>query len=294
MLTVSELKQVLKAHRLRLTAQRGQHYLVDPHVIRRLIACCEPLEGQTVVEIGAGLGALTEALAERAARVIAVEIDAGISSLLAERMARWKSVAVAHEDILAFSWERAAQAVVVGAIPYHITSHILASLCEHRRTIRRAILIIQEEVADRLLAQPGTKAYGRLSLLVQYGWETAKLVSVPRHAFSPRPAVDSCCLRLTPRAREAVAVQDETLLFALIRAAFSQRRKTLVNCLAGFRVRPLKAVARAERSPGLSKEEAEAIVRQLGLSPSVRGERLSLHQFAALADRLARGAGNGG
>ena len=274
MLAVSELKTLLRSNGLRLTKRLGQHHLIDARVIGRVVERCELSRGDTVVEIGAGLGALTEPLAERAGRVIAVEIDRRIASLLAERMSARKNVSVVCEDILDFSWDRLEGVVVIGAIPYHITSPILVWLSEARRAIRKAVLILQQEVAQRLAAAPGTKAYGRLSVLGQYGWEIAPLFLVPRSAFFPQPDVDSSCLQLTSRVRSPVTVRDEARFFEVVKAAFAQRRKTLVNCLS---VAP---------ALGVSRTRAEDAVSALDLPRAVRGEALSLEQFAALATLL--------
>ena len=276
MLTVAELKSLLRTHGVRLTKRLGQHHLIDARVIDRVVERCHLSRGETVVEIGAGLGALTEPLAERAGRVIAVEVDRRIASLLAARMRAHRNVSVVCEDILEFSWERLEDVVVIGAIPYHITSAILLSLSEARRAIRKAALILQQEVAQRLAAEPGTKAYGRLSVLGQYGWEITPLFSISRSAFFPQPDVDSSCLQFMSRARAPVAVRDESRFFEVVKAAFSQRRKTLVNCLS------------AAPALGVSRTRAEAAVKQLDLPSTIRGEALSLEQFAALADSLER------
>lgn len=274
MLSAAELKTLLRTHGLRLTKRLGQHHLIDAHVIRRIAERSQLSPRDTVVEIGAGLGALTEALAVRAGRVIAVEVDRGICGLLAERMRAHPNVSVVRADILEFDWARVSGAAVIGAIPYHITSPIIVSLCEARRRIRTAVLVIQEEVAERLLAKPGTKAYGRLTVLAQYGWEIDSLFPVPRSAFFPQPAVDSRCLRLCSLARPAVAVRDEPWFFAIVKAAFAQRRKTLVNCLS------------QERGLGLAKEQLMAALRKFGWPLAIRGETLSLAQFAPLANEL--------
>jgi len=274
MLTVSELKAVLRTHRLRLTKRLGQHHLIDPRIIRRLVESCGLSLDDTVVEIGAGLGALTDSLAERAGRVLAVELDAGIAELLAERMRDHANVRVLCEDILSFAWERTPGAVVVGAIPYSITSPLLVSLCEQRARISAAWLLLQREVAQRLVAGPGTKAYGRLSVLCQFSWKVSELLRVPRQAFFPQPKVDSTWVRFAPRTRGPIMVENESLFFALVKAAFSHRRKTLGNCL--------------ESSGLLSRTEAAAWLARRRLPAGIRGERLSLTQFADLANELSR------
>ena len=275
MLTAPQLKTLLREHQLRLTKRLGQHHLVDAAAIRRIIEACQLSPDETVVEIGAGLGALTEPLAAQAGRVIAVEIDRRIAALLNDRMRSLPNVEIRHGDILEFPWAEAAGATVVGAIPYHITSPIIVALSEQRGALRQAVLVLQDEVAARLLAAPGTKAYGRLSVLAQYAWELSSRFTVPRSAFFPQPDVDSRCIRLLPRTKPAVQVQDEALFFDLVKRAFAHRRKTLVNCLSD--------------PGGVSRAQAEAAIRALGWPASIRGEALSLEQFAQLAKILAGG-----
>lgn len=282
MLTAAELKSLLRLHQLRLTKRLGQNHLVDARSIGRIIERCALSRADTVVEIGAGLGALTEPLAERVGQVIALEVDRAIGALLRERMQRWPNVTVRCEDALKFPWASMREVTVIGAIPYHITSAIFVSLCEARQAIRKAVLIVQEEVGERLLAAPATKAYGRLSVLGQYCWSIRKLLDVSRHAFYPQPAVDSVCLEFARRSGAAVRVGNEAMFFAVVKAAFSQRRKTLANCLCG------------RGGVGLARPAAEALISQAGLSPGVRGEQLSIEQFAALARALgSRASGPG-
>ncbi len=276
MLTARALKSLLREHDLRLTKRLGQHYLVDARIVRQVVEACELSEKDRVIEIGAGLGALTEPLAQRAARVLAIEVDRGVCQVLQPRLAAWPNVQVVCQDALQWDWARAESCVVVGAIPYSITSPLLVSLCEHRSVIQRAILIVQREVADRLLAAPGTKAYGRLSVLGQYFWQIAPVMTVRRHAFFPQPSVDSTCLKLLPREIPAGAVQDEQLLFSVVKAAFAHRRKSLVNCLMDV------------HGLALERSQAEQGVRALGLPLTIRGEALSIQQFTLLADALRR------
>jgi len=276
MLTAVELKTLLRQHGLRLNKRLGQHHLVDAQVLWRFIERSQFAAGETVVEIGAGLGALTETLAQRVGRVIALEVDQRFCALLATRMAAASHVEVRCQDVLAFSWASVENVTVVGAIPYHITSPIIVSLCDARHAIRRVILIMQQEVAQRLLAAPGTKTYGRLSVLGQYGWQITQLFDVPRSAFFPQPVVDSCCVQLLARDRPPVAVEDETFFFDVVKAAFSQRRKTLVNCLSH------------EPLIDLPRKALETILQPLDIPTTIRGERLSLEQFAKLANALWR------
>jgi 16S rRNA (adenine1518-N6/adenine1519-N6)-dimethyltransferase len=308
MLTPTQLKTLLGSHGLRLTKRLGQHHLVDARVIERLLAKAALSPDDTVVEIGPGLGALTEPLAQRVRRVIAVEIDRGIAALLSERMRPHPNVEVICGDILTFAWPHGEPLTVIGAIPYHITSPILVSLCEQRRFITQAVLILQEELAQRLLAKPGTRAWGRLSVLVQYGWQLTSLCRVPSGAFFPRPRVDSRCVRLIPRPppsgmavdpstpparlaspNEAAGVaQDsatqaslceagraglhESQLFELTRRAFAHRRKTVVNCLS--------------EAGTISRQEVEAALGAIGVPVAVRAQALSIERLIALANHL--------
>lgn len=274
MLTVPALKALLQANGLQLRKALGQHYLTDRACLSRIIRACDVQAGETVIELGAGLGALTDDLAERAAQVVAVELDPHISELLRGRMVSRPNVQVVRGDLLALDWGQWRDVVVIGAIPYQVTTPLLAALSEVRQRVRRVVLVIQAEVADRLMAKPGTKAYGRLTVLGQYGWVIERMLEVPRGAFFPQPRVDSTCIRLLPRPAPAVSVLNETAFFALVKAAFGQRRKTLINSLLGD-----------QRSWG-SRQELERALGQIGLGLAVRGETLSLEQFAALASRL--------
>ena len=274
--TPTALRELLRAHRLRLTKRLGQNFLVDARTAARLLEDCHLTPRDTVVEIGAGLGALTERLAEAAGRVIAVEVDRKIGGLLTERLADRPNVEVAAQDILTFPWARYPGSKVVGMIPYRITSPILVSLCEHAADVRGAWLGMQREVAQRLAASCGTKAYGRLTILVQCRFDVEELRRIPRSVFFPQPNVDSSWVQLIPKRPPAVPAEDERMFFAVVQAAFAQRRKTLLNCL--------------ERAEGLrlTKTGAAEALQRAGLPARVRGEALSLAQFAALSRAIAQ------
>lgn len=271
MLTASELKTLLSRHGLRLTKRLGQNHLIDANTIQRLVDRCQFSSTETVLEIGAGLGALTEPIAGKVKQVIAVEIDRGIAKLLSQHLAGLSNVQIRCEDILQTGWKGLGRVSVVGAIPYHITSPILVALSENRQQITRAILILQEEVADRLCAKPSSKEYGRLTVLIQSGWEMAWSMRIPRSCFFPQPEVDSVCLALLPR-RGGVLAQDEERLFGVVKAAFAQRRKTLANNLKGL----------------FEEAAVKNALREMGLEPSARGETLSVEQFIRLAELLKR------
>lgn len=272
--TKTQLVELLRVHGLRLRKRLGQNYLVDQAMAKRLVAGCDLDAADTVVEIGAGLGALTDLIAARVTRVYAVDVDDGICRILRARLASLPNVEVQCQDILAFPWADHPGVKVIGAIPYQITSPILVSLAEHARHIRAAWLAVQREVAQRLRASPGTKAYGRLSVLAQYRFDVALVWRIPRTAFFPEPAVDSSWVALTPRTHPAAHVADEALFFGVVRAAFAQRRKMLSNCLELV----------AERA--VAAPVAHEAIRQAGLPARVRGEDLSLEAFARLTETL--------
>lgn len=274
--TKAELRALLRAHGLRLRKRLGQHCLVDLRLCERLVRLCDITPEDTVVEIGAGLGALTDLLAARAKRVVAVEVDRAASHILKDRLANLANVEVRSEDILKFPWSRYQGSKVVGAIPYDITSPILVNLCEQAQDVPAAWLGLQREVAQRLTAAPGSKAYGRLTVLVQSRFTVRLLLRIPRSAFFPQPTVESAWVRLLRPPRAPVAVDDEALFFDVVRAAFSQRRKTLANCLANL------------PRPRLSRAQALALIREAGLAPGIRGEELSLEAFARLTNRLRK------
>ena len=258
----------------RLKKRLGQHVLTDPHTARRIVDAAGALAGRTVVEVGPGLGALTEHLAGRAQRLIGVELDAALHQRLAARFAGRNDVTLLRQDILAFDFAGLRDVVVVGAIPYQITSPLLRHLTAHHARISDAWLVIQREVAQRLAAGPGTKAYGRLSCAVQY-WAAPRLCFIVKPgAFTPPPQVDSALVHLAMRRTPAVRVQNEARFFEVIAAAFGHRRKTLLNCLL--------------MAPAL-RDRREAILQALAaaeLQPTQRGETVSLAQFARLTDAL--------
>ncbi len=252
----------------------GQHFLTDARVARRIVETIDLPADSTVVEIGPGLGALTEHLVGRAHRLIAVELDAVMHRQLTERFGDRPDVTLLRQDILDFDFAGLRDVVVIGAIPYQITSPLLFHLLDHRRAVSDAWLVIQREVAQRLVAAPGTKAYGRLSCAAQYATLPRLCFTIAPGAFAPPPKVNSALVHLRVREQPAVAVRDEAHFFEVIAAAFGHRRKTLLNSL-------LYDPAFADRKAGVL-----AAIAASGLRPDQRGETLSLAQFARLTDRL--------
>jgi 16S rRNA (adenine1518-N6/adenine1519-N6)-dimethyltransferase len=275
--TKPELLEALQAHRIRLTKRLGQTYLIDPRASVRLLEVCGLSSDDRVVEIGAGLGALTLPLAERVRQVAAIEVDPRVSEVLRTRVSGFSHVQVHCEDVLTVDWSRYHGWKVIGMIPYHITSLILVALSEATPHLADIWLGMQREVAQRLSATPSTKAYGRLTVLAQYRWQVKIAAPIPRHQFFPVPKVDSCWVHCAPRT-VPLPVENEALFFAVVKAAFAQRRKTLQNCL-----RELEPPTLAS---GLSAGQAAAALERAGLAPAVRGEQLSLDDFTRLSNAI--------
>ena len=278
-------KTLLKLLGLRPKKTWGQNFLLHPHQAERIVAALELSRADTVVEIGAGLGALTGFLAALAQRVIALERDPELARFLREDLlAGAPGVEVVCGDALEFDFAGAAREAgrplaVVGNLPYQITSPLLFALIRERAAVDRAVLMMQQEVGARLAASPGTKDYGILSVLVQYHFRVTRLFSLSPGNFHPPPQVDSVVVRLDPET-PAPAARDPELLQRLVKAAFGHRRKTLNNTL----------VAQAG-SFGVTPGAMGALLAQLGIDPQRRGETLSLAEFVALSNGVARLAG---
>lgn len=273
--------EVIQKYRFAFQKRFGQNFLIDPHVLEKIIRAADLTKEDLVLEIGPGIGTMTQYLAEAAGQVVAVEIDPKLIQVLEETLEGYANVRVINQDILKMDIlalvqeEYGGQPLkVVANLPYYITTPILMRLFEDHVPLDTVTVMVQKEVADRMQAGPGSKDYGALSLAVQYHARPYLVANVPPNCFIPRPRVGSAVIRLTRHGQPPVQVEDEKLLFAVIRASFNQRRKTLLNGLYN--------------SPELSytKEQIAAAIEGAGLSPAVRGEALTLEQFAALSDRL--------
>lgn len=260
----------------------GQNFLIDTHVLDKIVAAAQIGPDDFVVEIGPGIGTLTQYLAYAAREVCAVEIDKNLIPILADTLSDYENVTVLNEDILKVDLNRLAEEKnngrpikVVANLPYYITTPIIMSLFENHVPLESVTVMVQKEVADRMQVGPGTKDYGALSLAVQYYAEPYIVANVPPNCFIPRPNVGSAVIRLTRHRTPPVEVDDRELMFKLIRASFNQRRKTLLNGL--------------NNSPeiNISKEKIAEAIEALGVSASVRGEALALKQFAELANLLS-------
>ena len=272
---------ILQKYRFVFQKKYGQNFLVDTHVLEKIMDAAEITKEDCVVEIGPGIGTMTQYLAERAGAVVAVEIDRKLMPILEETLAAYDNVTVLNEDIIKVDLNRIVEeknhgkpVKVVANLPYYITTPIIMSLFESHVPLKSVTVMVQKEVAERMQAGPGTKNYGALSLAVQYYAKPEVVANVPPNCFIPRPSVGSAVIRLTRYEEYPVAVKNENFLFALIRASFNQRRKTLANSLANA------------QSLSLTREQVAAALEKMQLSPTVRGEALTLEQFAALADLL--------
>lgn len=278
-----ETIQVLQRHDFHFRKKFGQNFLIDPRVLDKIIEAAGIGKEDFVLEIGPGIGTLTQYLCEHARKVLAVEIDPKLIPILKETLADYKNIEIIHGDILkqdiqgiADRYNGGKPVKVVANLPYYITTPIIMELFESHVPLANVTVMVQKEVAERMQAQPGTKEYGALSLAVQYYARPYLAANVPPNCFMPRPAVGSAVIRLDCLSRTPVEVKDEKLMFRLIRASFNQRRKTLQNGLAN--------------SGGLNftKEQIGQAIQAVGLDPAIRGEKLGLVQFAALADELGK------
>lgn len=272
---------VLQKYEFHFNKRYGQNFLIDTSVLERIIDAAQITKEDCVLEIGPGIGTMTQYLAESAREVVAVEIDKSLIPILRDTLAAYDNVTVINEDILKVDIRKIAKEKnggrpikVVANLPYYITTPIIMGLFESHVPLKSITIMVQKEVADRMQVGPGTKDYGALSLAVQYYAKPEIVANVPPNCFIPRPNVGSAVIRLTRHETPRVQVKDEAFLFALIRASFNQRRKTLVNGLGNA----------AELK--LGKEKVAQALAQMGLSATIRGEALTLEQFAQLSDLL--------
>ena len=271
---------IIKKYNFAFQKRFGQNFLIDGHVVEKIISSADITRDDIVLEIGPGIGTMTQYLAEAAGQVYAVEIDKNLPIILEETLADYNNVTVINDDILKVDIAKLTEGKpikVVANLPYYITTPIIMGLFEKHIPATSITVMVQKEVAQRMQALPGGKDYGALSLAVQFYAEPYIVANVPPNCFMPRPNVGSAVIRLTSH-KKPVAVKNEKLMFDIIRASFNQRRKTLVNGL--YNVGGLNK----------SKEELAAVLESIGLAANVRGETLTLEQFAALSDALSKSA----
>ena len=271
--------EVLQKYNFNFQKKFGQNFLIDTRVLEEIIDAAEITKDDFVLEIGPGIGTMTQYLCEAAREVVAVEIDSNLIPILKDTLSAYDNVEVLNQDILKVDIASLAKErnndrpiKVVANLPYYITTPIIMGLFESHVPIDSITVMVQKEVADRMQEGPGSKEYGALSLAVQYYAKPEIVVNVPPSCFMPQPKVGSAVIRLTRHEQSPVEVEDEKLMFQVIRASFNQRRKTLANGLNNF------------GGFGLSKEEIQTCIEELGVPVNIRGEALSLEQFAKLAN----------
>ena len=274
---------VLQRYGFNFQKKYGQNFLIDTHVLDKIIGAAQIGPDDFVLEIGPGIGTMTQYLAEAAREVVAVEIDIKLIPILQDTLKEYDNVTVLNEDILKVDIRKIAEEKnggkpikVVANLPYYITTPIIMGLFESEVPLDSITVMVQKEVADRMQVGPGTKDYGALSLAVQYYAEPYIVANVPPNCFIPRPAVGSAVIRLTRYQEKPVKVNNASFMFKIIRASFNQRRKTLQNGL--YNSSELR----------IPKEKTVAALEEMGLTPTIRGEKLSLEEFAQLSDILGR------
>ncbi len=273
----------IKKYEFAFQKKFGQNFLIDEHVINKIISAAEITKDDMVLEIGPGIGTMTQYLAESAGSVVAVEIDKNLIPILNETLSEYDNVTIINDDILKVDINRLVEeknggrpVKVVANLPYYITTPIIMGLFESHVPLVSLTVMVQKEVAERMQAGPGTKDYGALSLAVQYYAKPYIAANVPPNCFIPRPNVGSAVIRLTGYDEKPVKVNDEKLMFKLIRAAFNQRRKTLQNAVAN------------SADLNFTKAQVEKSLEKMNLSADVRGERLTLAEFAMLSDIISQ------
>ncbi|MDE7430361.1 MAG: 16S rRNA (adenine(1518)-N(6)/adenine(1519)-N(6))-dimethyltransferase RsmA [Lachnospiraceae bacterium] len=273
--------EVLQKYHFTFQKKFGQNFLIDTHILERIIDEAGISKSDTVLEIGPGIGTMTQYLCENAGQVIAVEIDKALIPILADTLSEYDNITILNDDILKVDINKLVKEKnegrpikVVANLPYYITTPIIMGLFEKKVNVESITVMVQKEVAQRMQACPGTKDYGALSLAVQY-YAVPKIVSnVPPNCFMPRPNVSSAVIRLVLHEKPVIQVKSEELLFRIIRASFAQRRKTLMNSIHN------------SGELDITKEQVADALKQMGLSENIRGEALSLEQFAKLSDIL--------
>ena len=287
--TPTATAQVIKKYGFSFQKKFGQNFLIDANILEKIIASAEITKEDCVIEIGPGIGTMTQYLAENAREVVAVEIDKNLIPILEETLKEYENVSILNEDILKVDMNRLVKEKndgrpikVVANLPYYITTPIIMGLFEGHVPISSITIMVQKEVADRMQVGPGTKDYGALSLAVQYYAKPEIMLNVPPACFMPRPNVGSAVIRLTRFEEPPVKAQDERKMFSIIRAAFNQRRKTLANALTNG----LAYTNEEGRVIHVNRKEVCEALEKMGLSQTIRGEALSLEQFARLSDLL--------
>ncbi|WP_313431397.1 16S rRNA (adenine(1518)-N(6)/adenine(1519)-N(6))-dimethyltransferase RsmA [Siminovitchia terrae] len=276
-------KEIMEKYGFSFKKSLGQNFLIDPNILRNITEYAGLTKETGVIEIGPGIGALTEHLARTAKKVVAYEIDQRLLPILADTLAPYDNVKIIHEDILKADihqmiekeFAEVKEIMVVANLPYYVTTPIILKLLEEKLPIRGIVVMLQKEVGDRIAAKPGTKEYGSLSIAIQYYTTAETVMIVPKSVFVPQPNVDSAVIRMLLRERPAVSVKDERFFFRITKMSFAQRRKTLMNNLTSGLPDGKKR-----------KSDIASALELAGIEPSRRGETLSMDEFAALSEAL--------
>ncbi len=277
-------KQIIKKYEFNFKKNFGQNFLVDERVLDKIVSAAQISKNDLIIEVGPGIGTLTQAMAKKAGKVISVEIDKTLVPVLKELLEDYDNIEIINEDILKVDIKKIIEnhkgmgmnVKMVANLPYNITTPIIMNILENHIPLESLTVMIQKEVAYRMNAKPSTKDYGSLSLVCQYYCEPYIVANVPQNCFMPRPNVDSAVIKLTVLNKPPVDVNNEEFMFEFIKAAFSQRRKTLVNCLYSGNIL------------NLSKEETGNILNSLGYDDRVRGESLSLNDYAKMTNEFIK------
>lgn len=276
------IKDIMARYGFRFSKSLGQNFIIDEHVLDRIVEGAEIGPEDYILEVGPGIGVMTEALCEHAKKVVSIEIDSSLIPILEETVGHYENLTVIHQDVLkvdlnkliseAFDGEKPK---LVANLPYYVTTPIIMTFLENRVPLTDLVVMIQKEVADRIMASPSTKDYGALSVVVQYFTEPSIVTRVSKGSFMPAPNVDSSVIRLKVRQEPPVVLEDESIFFNTIKDAFGKRRKTLLNALSSGRL-------------GLSKQEANEALELAGIPSNTRGEALSIEAFATLSNAIAK------
>jgi len=274
------MNDILKKYNFRFSKNLGQNFLIDGNILDKICDGINLDKDDEVIEIGPGIGTLTSALAERARKIIAIELDKRLLPILDDTLSSYKNIEFIHGDVLKLDLNniieekfRNKKVKLAANLPYYITTPIIMKLLEQKINLESIIVMVQKEVAERMKASPGSKAYGALSIAVQYYSNPEIVTIVPKNVFIPKPNVDSAVIKLDVYSKPRVDVKDEQLFFSVVKGAFALRRKTLVNSLSSSNL-------------DISKDEIKEILRDLNIKENIRGEKLSIEQFALLADSI--------
>jgi 16S rRNA (adenine1518-N6/adenine1519-N6)-dimethyltransferase len=274
-------KEIIAKHNFSFKKSLGQNFLIDQNILNNIVSAADLTPDSGVIEIGPGIGSLTERIAKKAKNVVAFEIDQRLIPILEETLEPYDNAKVINQDVLEAdihsvikeNFTDGQDIMVVANLPYYVTTPIILKLLNDNLPIRGIVIMIQKEVADRIAAKPSTKEYGSLSIAIQYFAEAETVMTVPHTVFIPKPNVDSAVIKIKKRTKPHTAVKDEEFMFNVVRASFAQRRKTIINNLKSF-------FGKEE------KEKVESALNAVGIDPKRRGETLSIEEFAKLSDEL--------